>query len=157
MAQGNTVTLVGNLTRDPELRFTPAGKAVATLGLAVNRRFQRQGSNEWEEQTSFFNVVCWEQLGENVAESLHKGDRIIVTGELQQRSWETDGGEKRSTVEVKADEIGPSMRWATASVVKNTRRAGDQAPPPEEPFVGSNGTKEPATVGAGAPVDEEPF
>ena len=138
----NSVTLVGNLTRDPELRFTPSGAANATFGLAVNRRWQNRQTNEWEEATSFFNVVCWRELADNAAESLAKGMRIIVTGRLEQRSWETDQGEKRSVVEVVADEIGPSLRWATAKVERTERRSPDEGgfgggasrPVPNEPY-----------------------
>lgn len=125
MANGNTVTVVGNLTRDPELRFTPSGQPMANLGVAVNRVWTDRVSNERKEATSFFNVVAWGSLGENVAECLAKGDRVMVTGRLEQRSWETQDGDKRSVVEVVADEIGPSLRWATAEVKKNDRRAGD--------------------------------
>ncbi|MEI2699605.1 MAG: single-stranded DNA-binding protein [Microthrixaceae bacterium] len=151
MANGNTVELIGNITRDPELRFTPSGAAVASFGLAVNRRWRNQQTNEWDEQVSFFDVVCWRELAENVAESLTKGSRVIVTGRLEQRSWDTDQGEKRSKVEVIADEVGPSLRWATAQVTRNERRDGgsgggsSSAPPPVEP---------PA---AGYHDDEEPF
>jgi single-strand DNA-binding protein len=143
MANGNTVELIGN--------FTPSGAAVANFGLAVNRRWRNQQTNEWEEQVSFFDIVCWRELAENVAESLTKGSRIMVSGRLDQRSWETDNGEKRSKVEVVADEVGPSLRWATAQVTRNERRDGgsgggfDSAPPPVEP---------PA---AGYTDDEEPF
>jgi single-strand DNA-binding protein len=149
----NSVTVVGNITRDPELRFTTGGRAVASFGIAVNRRYQV--NNEWQEQTSFFDVVAWAQLGENAASSLNKGARIIVNGRLQQRTYETQNGEKRSVVEIVADEIGPSLRWATAQVERTDRRSGDgggggggggggyasesrtQEPPPypdEEPF-----------------------
>ena len=114
MAPGNSVTLVGNCTRDPELRFTSSGQAVATFGLAVNRRWQNRQTNEWEEQVSFFDVTCWQQMAENVAESITKGSRVVVTGRLDQRSWETQDGDKRSKVEIVADEIGPSLRYATA-------------------------------------------
>ena len=124
MANGNTVTVVGNVTRDPELRFTSSGQALASFGLAVNRRWQNR-NNEWEESTSFFDVTCWAQMAENVAESIPKGARVVVTGRLDQRSWETQEGDKRSKVEIIADEIGPSLRWATAQVVKNERREGD--------------------------------
>lgn len=120
----NTVTLVGNVTRDPELRFTPSGQAVATFGLAVNRRWQNRSTQEWEEQTSFFDVKCWAQMAENVSESLSRGSRVLVSGRLEQRSWENEQGDKRSKVEVVADEIGPSLRWATAQVAKNERRDG---------------------------------
>ncbi|MGB6059587.1 MAG: single-stranded DNA-binding protein [Microthrixaceae bacterium] len=152
MAIGNTVELIGNITRDPELRFTPSGAAVATFGLAVNRRWRNQQTNEWEEQTSFFDIVCWREMAENVAESLTKGSRVIVTGRLDQRSWETDQGDKRSKVEVVADEVGPSLRWATAQVTKNERREGggsgggfNSPPPAQEPPAG------------GYNDDEEPF
>ena len=122
MANGNNVTLVGNITRDPELRFTPTGQATATFGLAVNRRWQNRQTQEWEEATSFFDVVCWREMAENASESLSRGARIIVAGRLEQRSWETQEGEKRSKIEVVADEVGPSIRWATAQVTKNERR-----------------------------------
>ena len=153
MSNGNTVTLVGNITRDPELRFTPSGQANATFGLAVNRRWQNRQTNEWEEKVSFFNVICWREMAENASQSLAKGSRVIVTGRLEQRSWETDGGDKRSVVEVVADEIGPSLRWATAQVERNERREPDQ------------GGGAPAPVGGGSsrsdneppPYDEEPF
>ena len=121
MSNGNTVTLVGNVTRDPEMAFTPSGAGNAKFGIAVNRRWQNKQTQEWEEQVSFFNVTAWGSLGDNVAESLSKGDRVIVTGRLEQRSWETDEGEKRSLIEVVADEVGPSLRWANASVVRNER------------------------------------
>ena len=98
MANGNNVDLIGNVTRDPELRFTPSGQAVASFGLAVNRRWQNRQTQEWEEATSFFDIVCWGQLGENVAESVSKGTRLIVTGRLDQRSWESQEGEKRSKI-----------------------------------------------------------
>ena len=120
----NTVTLVGNVTRDPELRYTPSGQAVATFGLAVNRRWQNRQTQDWEEQVSFFDIKCWAQMAENVGESVQKGTRVLVTGRLEQRSWETDNGDKRSKVEVVADEIAPSLRWATATVNKNDRRGG---------------------------------
>ena len=100
MANGNNVDLIGNVTRDPELRFTPSGQAVATFGLAVNRRWQNRQTQAWEESTSFFDVVCWAQLAENVAESVTKGTRLMVIGRLDQRSWETQDGDKRSKVEV---------------------------------------------------------
>jgi single-strand DNA-binding protein len=144
MANANSVTVIGNCTRDPELRFTPSGQAVATFGLAVNRRWQNRQSNEWEEAVSFFDVTCWQQLAENVSESVEKGTRVVVTGRLDQRSWETQDGEKRSKVEIVADEVGPSLRYATASVVKNERRAGAGDPGP-------------SPVGASYGPDEEPF
>jgi single-strand DNA-binding protein len=150
----NTVTLVGNLTRDPELRFTSSGQAIATFGLAVNRRFQRNGA--WEENTSFFNITCWAQMAENAATSLGKGSRIVVTGRLEQRSYETQGGDKRSVVDVVADEIGPSLRWATAEVTRNERRAPDDGG-----FGGGGAASRPIpnedTSSSGVSGDEEPF
>jgi len=121
----STVTIVGNVTRDPEIRYTAGGAAKATFGVAVGRRWQNRQTNEWEEQTSFFNVVCWREMAENVSESIGKGLRVVVTGRLEQRSWETDNGDKRSVVEIVADEVGPSLRWATAAVTRNERRGGD--------------------------------
>jgi single-strand DNA-binding protein len=121
MASENSVTLVGNLTRDPELRFTTGGRGVASFGLAVNRRYQV--NNEWQEQVSFFNVVAWGDLGENTATSLNKGNRVVVTGRLQQREYETRDGEKRNVVEVVADELGPSLRWATAEIARISRES----------------------------------
>lgn len=115
----STVTVVGNLTKDPEIRFTTSGRGNASFGLAVNRRWQQNG--EWQEQTSFFNVVAWGSLGENAAASLNKGTRVIVTGRLEQRSYEAQNGDKRSIVEIVADEIGPSLRWARAEVEKISR------------------------------------
>lgn len=140
----NTVTLVGNVTRDPELRYTPNGQTVASFGLAVNRRWQNRQTQEWEEQVSFFDIKAWAGLAENIAESIPRGTRVIVTGRLEQRSWETDNGEKRSKVEVVADEVAPSLRWATAQVQKIER---DQASRPT-----SN-----TTAQAAAYDGEEPF
>lgn len=119
----SNVTLVGNLVDDPELRFTPSGVALAKVRMAVNRRWRSQ-EGEWKEQTSFFGGTVWREQAEQVAESLQKGARVIVTGRLEQRSWENEQGEKRSVVEVQIDEIGPSLRWATATV-NRTRRDDD--------------------------------
>ena len=124
MASVNKVILIGNLGRDPELRYTKGGQAVANFGLAVNRRWQNRDNQQWEESTSFFNVTCWRDLAQNVSESLEKGARVLVTGRLEQRSWETQDGERRSVVEIIADEVGPSLRWATAEISKNDRREG---------------------------------
>jgi single-strand DNA-binding protein len=124
MAFDNTVTVVGNVTRDPELRFTPSGAAVATFGLAWNRR-STNARGETEEQVSFFDVTCWRQLAENIAESLTKGTRVVVYGRLEQRSWETGEGEKRSKVEIIADDVAPSLRWATAEITRNDFRGDD--------------------------------
>ncbi|MDH5519934.1 MAG: single-stranded DNA-binding protein [Acidimicrobiia bacterium] len=111
MAIDNTVTITGNATREPELRFTPSGQAVANFGVAVNRRWQNRQTQEWEEAVSFFDVTCWASLAENVAESVAKGTRITVAGRLDQRSWETQEGDKRSKVEIVADDVAVSLRW----------------------------------------------
>src|SRR3954469_18524917 len=124
----NSITIVGNLTRDPEIRYMANGTAKAELGVAVSRRWQNRQTNEWEERTSFFTVVVWRDMAENISDTLGKGNRVIVNGRLEQRSWETDQGEKRSVVEVVADEIGPSLRWATASVTRSERGGGGGQP-----------------------------
>ena len=118
----NTTTITGNLTREPEIRYTKEGQATTQLGVAVNRRWQDRVTQEWQEATSFFDVVCWRDLAENVALSLSKGMRVVVTGRLEQRSWETEEGEHRSKVEITADEIGPSLLFATADVQRTERR-----------------------------------
>jgi single-strand DNA-binding protein len=125
MANGNNVTIVGNLTRDPELRFTPSGQATTTFGVAVNRRWQNRQTQDWEEQTSYFDVVCWAQMAENAAQSLTRGARVVVSGRLDQRSWETQDGDRRSKIEITADEVAPSLRWATVTITKNERRSPD--------------------------------
>lgn len=148
----NTLTLIGNATHDPELRFTPAGTAVATFGLAINRRWQNRRTGEWEEAVSFFDIVCWGQLGENVAETVTRGTRLIVTGRLDQRSWETEAGEKRSKVEVVAQAIGPSLEFAIALVQKNERIPAGETPPP-----GAGPSPQPNTPAVTYDYEEEPF
>jgi single-strand DNA-binding protein len=118
----NTTTITGNLTREPEIRYTREGQATAQLGVAVNRRWQDRTTQEWQESTSFFDVICWRDLAENVALTCTKGMRVVVTGRLEQRTWETEDGEHRSKVEITADEVGPSLRFATADVQKVERR-----------------------------------
>jgi single-strand DNA-binding protein len=120
----NSVTIIGNLVEDPELRFTPSGVAMAKLRIAVNRRW-RDRNDQWQEETSFFGGTVWREMAENIAESLQKGARVIVTGSLEQRSWETQDGDKRSIVEIRIDEVGPSLRWATAQVTRTSRGGGD--------------------------------
>jgi single-strand DNA-binding protein len=151
----NSVTIVGNATRDPELRFTPSGAAVANFGVAVNRRWQNRATNEWEEAVSFFDVTAWTQLAENVAESVLKGTRVVVTGRLDQRSWETQDGEKRSKVDIVADDIAASLRWATAQVTRNERRGPgpDNGDPGPTPPPWSTDTAPAGSYG----LDEEPF
>lgn len=152
----NSITIVGNLTRDPELRYTPAGAATCQFGVAVNRVWTDRQTNEKKEATSFFNVVAWREMAENAGESLTKGARVVVTGRLEQRSWETPDGEKRSVVEIVADEIGPSLRWATAQVVRNERRSGDGGGFSGGPAAGGGGQSRP--VSNEPPYgDEEPF
>jgi single-strand DNA-binding protein len=104
------------LTRDPEIRYTREGRATTSLSIAVNRRWQNQQTKEWEESVSFLDVVCWRDLAENVALSLTKGSRVLVSGRLEQRSWETDGGGRRSKVEIVADDVAASLRLATTDV-----------------------------------------
>jgi single-strand DNA-binding protein len=156
----NSITISGNIPREPEMRYTPSGVSKVTFGVAVNRSWRNQQTQEWEEQTSFFNVVAWRQLAENVSASLTKGSRVVVSGRLEQRSWETESGEKRSIVEVVADDVAPSLRFATAEVHKVERSGpgggdgggggGKRAPAPT-----------PAAAGAGASgydeFGEEPF
>jgi single-strand DNA-binding protein len=119
----NNVTVIGNLTMDPELRFTASGVAMANISVADSRRYQDR-NNEWQEETSFFRGTCWRDVAENVAESLSKGSRVIISGRLKQRTWETNEGEKRNVVELDIQDIGPSLRWATAAVTKTPRSEG---------------------------------
>ena len=125
MAGETTITIVGNLTGDPELRFTPSGAAVANFTVASTpRTFDRQ-SNEWKDgETLFMRCSIWREAAENVAESLQRGTRVVVTGRLKSRSYETKEGEKRTVVEMDVDEVGPSLRYANAKVTK-TQRSGD--------------------------------
>jgi single-strand DNA-binding protein len=117
MAFDNTITVVGNVTRDPELRFTQGGMAVANFGIAWNKK-----KADGEEEVSFFNVSCFRQLAENVAESITKGSRVVVYGMLQQRSWDTPDGDRRSAVEIIADDVAPSLKWASADIRRNEFR-----------------------------------
>jgi single-strand DNA-binding protein len=116
------VTITGNLTEDPELRFTPAGAPVANFTVAVTPRV-KDGDSWKDGETSFFRCTAWRSLAENLAESLTKGARVLVQGRLQQRSWETPEGDKRSVVEVQVEEAGPSLRWATAKVERTGAKA----------------------------------
>jgi single-strand DNA-binding protein len=122
MAGDTIITIVGNLTADPELRFTPSGAAVANFTVASTpRQFDRQ-ANEWKDgETLFMRCSIWRDAAENVAESLHRGTRVVVTGRLKSRSFETKEGEKRTVIELEADEIGPSLRYASAKVTKAER------------------------------------
>jgi single-strand DNA-binding protein len=125
MAGDTTITVVGNLTDDPELRFTPSGAAVAKFRVASTPRFLDRQSGEWKDGEPLF-LACniWRDAAEHVAESLQRGTRVIVTGRLRQRSYETREGEKRTVIELEVDEIGPSLRYATAKVQKMARSGG---------------------------------
>lgn len=132
--ESNFITFIGNLTEDPELRFTGGGAAVSTLRVASNRRFNDR-SGQQQEETTYLNVNCWRDLAENAAESLHKGDRIIVIGRVRVRSYENQQGQTVWVTEIEADEIAPSLRWARAQVSRTSGSGGgggtsDFAPPP---------------------------
>lgn len=157
MANGNTITIMGNVTRDPELRFTPSGQANTRFGVAVNRRWQDRSTSEWQEATSFFDVVCWREMAENVSESLPKGSRVIVTGRLEQRSYDDKDGNRRSVVEIIADEVGPSLRYATAEIKKNDRRSGGDFGAPPAGNSGSTPGGGPGSVPSYDDFGEEPF
>jgi single-strand DNA-binding protein len=125
VAGDTTITVVGNLTADPELRFTPSGAAVANFTVASTPRIYDRQSGEWKDgEALFLRCNIWREAAENVAESLTRGSRVIVTGRLKQRSFETREGEKRTVFEVEVDEIGPSLRYATAKVNKASRSGG---------------------------------
>lgn len=126
MAAGDiTVTVVGNLTNDPELRFTPSGAAVASFTVASSSRVLDKATNEWKDgDTTYLRCSVWRQYAENVAESLTKGTRVIVTGRLKQRSYETREGEKRTVMEIDVDDVGPALRYATAKVNRVQRSGG---------------------------------
>jgi single-strand DNA-binding protein len=122
MAGETTITVVGNLTDDPDLRFTPSGAAVANFTVASTPRFFDKQTNEWKDGDALFlRCSIWRQAAENVAESLHRGTRVIVSGRLRQRSYETREGEKRTVFELDVDEVGPSLKYATAKLTKTTR------------------------------------
>lgn len=128
VASDNQIIIVGNLTDDPELRYTPNGAAVVKFRVAVNRRYRDEAGTWKDGDTSYFTVNAWRTLAENIAESLTRGTRVIVAGRLQMRSWETQEGDKRTVVEIEADEVGPSLRWATAKVERQGR-SGDWSAP----------------------------
>jgi single-strand DNA-binding protein len=148
----NTITVVGNITRDPELKFLNSGQAAVRLSIAVSRRWQNRQTQEWEEKTSFFDVQCYGPMAENAANSLSKGARVLVTGRMEQRSWETENGEKRSAFEIVADEVAPSLRWATAVVTKTPRAEGGNFQSNDRPAAAPR-SNEPSTYA----FDEEPF
>jgi single-strand DNA-binding protein len=174
MAGDTIITVVGNLTADPELRFTPSGAAVANFTVASTPRMFDRQTNEWKDgEALFMRCNVWRQAAENVAESLTRGARVVVTGRLKQRSFETKEGEKRTVVELEVDEIGPSLRYATAKINKSTRGSGSGGfggsgsaggPPPDDPWSspapaggGSGGSAGSAGGGGGGYTDEPPF
>ncbi|BBY33646.1 single-stranded DNA-binding protein [Mycolicibacter minnesotensis] len=172
MAVGDTtITVVGNLTADPDLRFTPSGAAVANFTVASTPRVFDRQSNEWKDGDALFlRCNIWREAAENVAESLTRGSRVIVTGRLRQRSFETREGEKRTVYEVEVDEVGPSLRYATAKINKVSRggggggfgggggasasgaQSGPSGPPAEDPWGSA-----PASGSFGGADDEPPF
>jgi len=168
-AGDTTITVVGNLTADPELRFTPSGAAVANFTVASTPRIYDRQSGEWKDgEALFLRCNIWREAAENVAESLTRGSRVIVTGRLKQRSFETREGEKRTVVEVEVDEIGPSLRYATAKVNKasrggssggfgsGARQSGNQSNSGGQPTDDPWGSA-PASGSFGGSDDEPPF
>jgi len=130
MANDTLITVVGNLTNDPELRFTPAGAAVANFTIASTPRSFDQNSKEWKDgEALFLRASVWREAAENVAESLTKGMRVIVSGRLKSRSYETKEGEKRTVIELEVDEIGPSLKYANAKVNRTQRSNGQSVQP----------------------------
>jgi single-strand DNA-binding protein len=118
----SNTTITGNAVRPPELKFLTSGQSAVKLSVAVNRRWQNRQTQEWEERVSYFDVVAYGPLAENVANSVEQGTRVTVTGRLEQRTWETDNGEKRSVIEINADDVSVSLSYATAFVTKNERK-----------------------------------
>jgi single-strand DNA-binding protein len=164
MAAGDTtITMIGNLVDDPELRFTPSGAAVAKFRVASTPRYLDKATNEWKDGESLFlQCQIWRQAAENVAESLTKGMRVILSGRLKQRSYETKEGEKRTVFEVEVDEVGPSLRNATAKVTRTQRAAGGAAAPAAADTVGDDPWAAASTSPAGggwgtSTTDEPPF
>ena len=162
MAAGDTtITMIGNLVDDPELRFTPSGAAVAKFRVASTPRYLDKATNEWKDGESLFlQCQIWRQAAENVAESMTKGMRVIVSGRLKQRSYETKEGEKRTVFEVEVDEVGPSLRNATAKVTRTQRAGGGQAAAPaadsfnDDPWAAASTS--PAGGGWGTSTTDEP-
>ncbi|MFF1612260.1 single-stranded DNA-binding protein [Amycolatopsis sp. NPDC058278] len=167
MAGDTTITIIGNLTADPELRYTTSGAAVANFTVASTPRTFNRATGEWEDgEALFLRCTIWKQAAENVAESLTRGARVVVQGRLKQRSFETKEGEKRTVVELEVDEIGPSLRYATAAVTKNPKNASARvnpdrvtstdAAPAGDPW-GAADERELVGASAGGFSDEPPF
>ncbi|MFD2489084.1 single-stranded DNA-binding protein [Amycolatopsis jiangsuensis] len=148
MAGETLIDITGNLTSDPELRFTPTGAAVANFTIASTPRTLDKASGEWKDGDALFlRCTCWRQMAENVAESLTRGTRVWAKGRLKQRSFETKEGEKRTVVELDVDEVGPSLRYATAKISKTTRTGPDASTPPGDGWM----TGAPVTAGDAPP------
>lgn len=160
MAAGDvTVTVVGNLTNDPELRFTPSGAAVASFTVASSPRVLDKATNEWKDgDPLYMRCSVWRQYAENVAETLTKGTRVIVTGRLKQRSYETREGEKRTVVEMDVEDVGPALRYATAKVNRVARGEGGGGYGGPSSSGGSDSSDDPwASAPSGGSFDEPPF
>ena len=152
MAGETIMTVVGNITADPELRFTPSGAAVATFTVASTPRKYNAQTSQWEDGNALFlRCNIWRQAAENVAESLTRGSRVIVSGRLQQRSFETKEGEKRTVIELEVDEVGPSLKYATAKVNKASRGDGGGG------FGGGGGGAQGGTSGGSPAVGDDPW
>jgi single-strand DNA-binding protein len=165
MAGDTTITVVGNLTADPELRFTPSGAAVATFTVASTPRSFDKASGEWKDgEALFLRCNIWRQAAENVAESLTRGTRVVVQGRLKQRSYETREGEKRTVVELEVEEVGPSLKYATAKVNKASRGtggggygSGGSGAPADDPWGSAPPAGAPSGGSGGGFADEPPF
>jgi single-strand DNA-binding protein len=155
VAGDTTITVVGNLTADPELRFTPSGAAVANFTVASTPRIFDRQTSEWKDgEALFLRCNIWREAAENVAESLTRGSRVIVTGRLKQRSFETREGEKRTVFEVEVDEIGPSLRYATAKVNKASRSGGGAGGGGFGGSGGGGGSRQQSAPAGNAPADD---
>lgn len=161
-----TLTIVGNLTADPELAYTPTGTGYARFSIAATPRRYDKATDQWVDgETLFLRCVAWRDLAEHVAESLHKGTRVLASGLLRQSNWETGEGEKRTSIDLHVEEIGPSLRFATAKVAKAARDSGrdEGRPAPADPWAtpsatpAPSGDREPAAAGSVPGFDEPPF
>lgn len=159
MAGETIITVVGSLTDDPQLRFTPSGAAVANFTVASNSRRFDKTTNEWrDDDPLFLRCNIWRDAAEHVSESLSKGSRVIVVGRLKQRSYETKSGEKRSVMELEVDEVGPSLKWATARISRASRSSAGSSSPNDDPWTTSPKATTPAGSGsAWDDSDEPPF
>ena len=161
MAEDTYITIIGNLTADPEIRFTPSGQAVANFTVAQTPRIFDRTTNSWRDgEALFMRCNIWREAAENVAESLVRGARVIVTGKLVSRTWETREGEKRTTVELQVIEMGPSLRFAIAQVTRNARNGSPAQSAPavsDDPWQPATQSPALAGVGARAQDDEPPF